>query len=74
MVINMCGYYYHGKKHVINGDDGENNDDGQQLIIMVNYGQFMVVVIKQKTCHSDYGQLWSILDNHYEQLMGTKHV
>ena len=60
---------------VINGDDGQiHGGDGQQLIIMVNYGQFMVVMIKQKTCHNDCGQLWSILDNHYEQLMGTKHV
>ena len=34
---------------MINGDDGQiNGDDGQQLIIMVNYGQFMVVMIKQK--------------------------
>ena len=33
---------------MINGDDGQiNGDDGQQLI-MVNYGQFMVVMIKQK--------------------------
>ena len=35
-----------------------NGDDGQQLIIMVNYGQFMVVMIKQKTCHNDCGRLW----------------
>ena len=52
---------------MINGDDGQiNGDDGQQLIIMVNYGQFMVVMIKQKKVIMimvNYGQFWTTIMN-----------
>jgi hypothetical protein len=68
LLFPIYGKIKHVPNHQPDGDDGQiNGDDVQQLIIMVNYGQIMVVMIKQKKhvimIMVNYGQFWKTIMN-----------